>query len=202
MTEQQEGGDADGGVAGESGPADEGREKEEEEAELSRYSLCGTDAFAVGAGTDTIIPEEARRAARFQLASSSLGTDVAAARREQGQEQKGSATLRICRTGNVASYGVVSGVVGWGQIAEFRRVPKPLEQAEEEGESDEGWYEQQPSLSLTSDADLLEPSIAAYERYQSPSGNNNVAASAEDDLAPDLRPVSYTHLTLPTILRV
>jgi len=191
QTEQQEeGGDADG-AAGESGPADEEREKEEEEAELSRYSLCGTDAFAVGAGTDSIIPEEARRAARFQLASSSLGTDVAAARweREQGQEQKGSATLRICRTGNVASYGVVSGVVGWGQIAEFRRVPKPLEQAEEEGESDEGWYEQQPSLSLTSDADLLEPSIAAYERYQSPSGGNNVAASADDDLAPDLRRV-------------
>lgn len=148
-------------------------QKEEQEAELGRYNLCGTDAFAVGG----IIPQEAHRAARFQLASSSLGADLAPAAAE-------GCTIRTCRMGNVASYGVVSAVVGWGQIAEFHRVPKPLEQVEEGvGGSDEDGYEQQPSFSFTSDADLLLPSILAYERYQSPSGNNAT------DSQPDLRRV-------------
>ena len=168
---------------------EEGLRKEEQEAELGRYRLCGTDAFAVGG----IIPPEAHRAARFQLASSSLGADLAASRRQQEprrrrQQQPKEGTLRICRTGNVASYGVVSIVVGWGQIADFHRVPKSLEQVEEGGGTDEDGYEQQPSFSLTSDADLLLPSIAAYERYTSPSGSSSATASTGNEaLQPDLR---------------
>ena len=160
--------------------SDEGTDEEEREeqraeelnAELSRYDLCGTDVFEDG--TTSIVPDEARRSARFHLASCGHsgqkignydgsgggGGGGGDGRVSSGVSSIDSDTVRICRTGNV-SYRVTSAVVGWGQIAEFHRV------RDDDREGDEGVdekeYEQRPTLSFTSDANLLLPSIEAYD---------------------------------------